>query len=208
VRSTSPSPLPTRPPQEAAGKLTWQRPLQQLRPRVPPATTTSPAATMRNSQPRPHPTLRLLPQERGGGDVLDPIGRDALGRLRAIDSQSGPVTTSDGFAFRHGPPRHHLRPQTRRWRQNPVVGHQVLPRLRHQRAQPLHQHLLRHHHRRRPVPPTLLQRIPDPAIAPLHQPRLRHRRTRRVTTQLLQLLAIARRNPRARVQREPVHSST
>jgi hypothetical protein len=43
---------------------------------------------MRNSQPHPHPALRLLPQERGDGDVLDPIdpiGRYALGGLRAIE---------------------------------------------------------------------------------------------------------------------------
>jgi hypothetical protein len=52
--------------------------LQQLPPRVPPPT----AATMRNTQPRPHPPLRLLPQQHSEGDVLDPIapiGRDAFG---------------------------------------------------------------------------------------------------------------------------------
>jgi hypothetical protein len=48
---------------------------------------------------------------------------------------------------------------------------------RHQRAQPLHQHLLRHHHRRRAVAPALLQRVPDPPIRQLHQTRLRSRRS-------------------------------
>ena len=72
----------------------------------------------------------------------------------------------------------------------PVIRHQVLPRLGNQRAQALHQHFLRHHQRRRAIAPTLLQRIPDAAVAQLHQPRLRNRRPRCVAAQLLQLLAI------------------
>ena len=62
---------------------------------------------MRNSQPRPHPPLRLLPQQRGDGDVLDPIapgGHDALDRRRAIGFPTGPVPTAAGFAFLLHPP--------------------------------------------------------------------------------------------------------
>jgi len=86
-----------------------------------------------------------------------------------------------------------------------VIRHQVLPRLWHQREQPLHQHRIRHHHRPRAVPPALLRRIPDPPIRQLPQPRLRNRRPRCVPAKPLQFLAIPRRHPCARVQREPIH---
>ncbi len=65
--------------------------------------------------------------------------------------------------------------------QVPVIRHQMLPRPRHQRIEPLHQHLLRHHHHSRAIPPTLLQRAPNPATTKLHQPRLGHRRNAGVT---------------------------
>jgi hypothetical protein len=81
-------------------------PPQQLRPRVPPATITSPAAIMRT--PQPCPPLRLLPQQRGDGDLLEPIapiGRDAFGRLGPAAPPSSLVTTAAGFAFLHEPAR-------------------------------------------------------------------------------------------------------
>ncbi|MCY2955670.1 MAG: hypothetical protein NT107_01385 [Planctomycetota bacterium] len=52
---------------------------------------------------------------------------------------------------------HHLRTQSRRRCQHPVIGHQMFARLWHQRAQSLHQHFLCHHHVGRAVLPPLLQ---------------------------------------------------
>lgn len=61
-----------------------------------------------------------------GGVPHRPGSHDALDRARASDSPSGPVPTAAGLAFLLHTPRHHLRPQTRRWRQHPVIRHQVL----------------------------------------------------------------------------------
>ncbi len=59
----------------------------------------SPATTVRNTQPFAHPPLRLLPLEHGGGDVLDRLGHGGPARRRAIDSISRPVPTAAGYAL-------------------------------------------------------------------------------------------------------------
>lgn len=50
------------------------------------------AATVRNPQPRAHPSLCLLPTQRGGRDVLDRLGDlGDLGRLRHLASANDPL---------------------------------------------------------------------------------------------------------------------
>jgi ABC-type lipoprotein export system ATPase subunit len=116
-----------------------KRPLQQLRPGVPPTAGSSIAATMRNPQPRAHPPLGLLPLERGGGDVLDRLGDRSRSRLLPRGAIASPVLAAAGFTFFLHTTQHHPRAQPRRRRQHPVMRHQVLPRLRHQCTQALHQ---------------------------------------------------------------------
>ncbi len=171
-----------------------EHPLQQRSPWQAAPRTTSPAATMRNAQALATlPFGQPAPQvDAGGHHGLVELGR--FHRSTIIPKPTAPNIPDIPLA-----PRHHPRTQTRRRRQDPVVRHQVLPRPRHQRAETFHQHLLRHHHRRRAIPPTLLQRIPDPAPAELHQPRLGYRGTAGVAAQLLETLSIPGRHPRASV---------
>jgi hypothetical protein len=176
-----------------------EHPLQQRSPWQAMPRTTSPAATMRNTQ-----TLSTLPfgqpapqVDAGGHHGLVEVGRRHRCRSTIIPVPAAPNIPGSLLA-----PRHHPRTQSRRRRQDPVVGHQVLPRPRHQRAETFHQHFLRHHHRRRAIPPALLQRVPDLAAAEIHQPRLGYRRTAGVAAQLLEAFPIPGRHPRASVQRK------
>jgi hypothetical protein len=140
VRSTSPSPWPTKRPQEAAALRSWQQSPQQLRPRMaPPANL----CRMRDDSP----TTTTLRQDRR----RTPLSLYFLGSRRS---------TPRGFVCTrtHVTPRHHPRTQPRRRTQHPVMRHQVPPGSRHQHQQPIDQHLGRNHHRRRAVLPLLLER--------------------------------------------------
>ena len=57
------------------------------------------------------------------------------------------------------PLRHHPRPYSRRRRQHPVIRQLMPSRPRHQRQQPLDQHLRRQHNVRRAILPGPLQRV-------------------------------------------------
>jgi hypothetical protein len=61
----------------------------------------------------------------------------------------------------------------------PRLGHQMPPRSRHQREQPLDQHLGPHHHVRGSVLPPL-PRVRDPPVRQQRQPRARDRRPPRM----------------------------
>ena len=91
------------------------RPLQQLRPRIPPTATTSPATTMRNPQPCTHPLLRLLPTQTRGLDRLDrfghcrPLARSCVLALAAATTSPAPAN--------HAGSEPKGRPGGGRWRQ-------------------------------------------------------------------------------------------